>query len=902
MKQAKRLIVAFLCLALVLTGTLLVVVACGEEGYSITASFNSQEGTVTYTDQQQNRRYAADEQVTVTVTPNENYQVQSFKVNGDEQPLADGTYTFNITQNTEIVVTFEPTDTDVNHVLTYGLGAHAASGATAPAQESLAQGETTSLPQGPSAEQGWEFGGWSDGTQTYAAGATFTMPGDDVTLTAQWNSADTPTTYTLTVEKTENGSVEVDPEEGPYPTGTEITVTATPDPGYEIYTFMVNDAPVNHKDGVYSFTITENTTITVYFTQSVFQTYSLRTEINVVGTGTITVQPQKTEYIEGDEITVTFVPAQNYTLNRFTVQGVDAELTDEQARSYTFNIADNTVIRAYFKATETTTSLPDYFYGQWTQINPLGGHVGKVEISATEFKYNDDIKGEQTYQVVQTPEGYAYKNDPFTTYFGFFTEDHDVLYIHMGGTLFYLFTADGTIPDKTFPTAFNNTKWDSENMGRISFELGKAKLDGNNAYLLDAEQDGDAYTLHVLYNGGYWILTYTLQDKSLTFAQPGGQGQDRTYILLEAKPLPDEYKGTWTIVGNGEDLTVDSDGYLHYRGEIRDVMTAGKVNYAYEFTIDDSRFGLGVLYGTQMLFVLDFADDNYELYCLQGTDVPNSTVGLPDDYNGDWVYQPSGGDKLTLHIEGGTITINGQQVKYWGEEIQEEGYIARAVYDNSYWDVIISSSMVEFGSVMFDHSANKDKWDLQFRREGSAGVTFPSTFVGRWTQLGGDNVIVIGDDTFSFNGTNCTGASLTWDTYKITGALNATVSLWEEGYYMNALLKVETDSGTFYYENGTPSTSFPTDWRGKTFTSGEDTVIIAANGNATLNGNALRLIDYTLSYSGSSGLDGTPGTPDTGFAYDEVTKTLYIITFNADGGFTLSDLDGNNTKLFTPSV
>ena len=78
MKRTKTLIVAILCLTLVLTSALLVVAACGEEGYSITvSSYDDQQGTVTYTQPQKGELYDPDETVTITVTPKDGYEVVS---------------------------------------------------------------------------------------------------------------------------------------------------------------------------------------------------------------------------------------------------------------------------------------------------------------------------------------------------------------------------------------------------------------------------------------------------------------------------------------------------------------------------------------------------------------------------------------------------------------------------------------------------------------------------------------------------------------------------------------------------------------------------------------------------------------------------------------------------------
>ena len=76
---------------------------------------------------------------------------------------------------------------NTTYKLTYALGDHAASSATAPAaKEELKEGDKVTLEAAPAAAFGYTFDKWSDGTNTYAAGAEFTMPASDVTLTATW--------------------------------------------------------------------------------------------------------------------------------------------------------------------------------------------------------------------------------------------------------------------------------------------------------------------------------------------------------------------------------------------------------------------------------------------------------------------------------------------------------------------------------------------------------------------------------------------------------------------------------------------------------------------------------------------------------------------------------------------
>ena len=76
---------------------------------------------------------------------------------------------------------------DVTYDLNGGTG-------TTPTQDALAEGKTFTLHNGVdgiTTPTGKEFAGWSDGTNTYAAGATYTMGAAAVIFTAQWKAAPT---------------------------------------------------------------------------------------------------------------------------------------------------------------------------------------------------------------------------------------------------------------------------------------------------------------------------------------------------------------------------------------------------------------------------------------------------------------------------------------------------------------------------------------------------------------------------------------------------------------------------------------------------------------------------------------------------------------------------------------
>ena len=86
------------------------------------------------------------------------------------------------------------------------------------------------LPAAPS-KSGYTFVHWSDGTNTYDPGDSVPVTGN-VTFTAVWQAINIPDPNGITVTQPENGTVKVNPSNGS--AGTFITVTATPDEGYEL--------------------------------------------------------------------------------------------------------------------------------------------------------------------------------------------------------------------------------------------------------------------------------------------------------------------------------------------------------------------------------------------------------------------------------------------------------------------------------------------------------------------------------------------------------------------------------------------------------------------------------------------------------------------------------------------
>lgn len=79
-----------------------------ETGFKVTLNFDSNKGSVTLSKPAEGELYDADEEVTVTVTPNEGWLLDAFTVSGfDDAALNEGGYTFKIQADTTVTATFK---------------------------------------------------------------------------------------------------------------------------------------------------------------------------------------------------------------------------------------------------------------------------------------------------------------------------------------------------------------------------------------------------------------------------------------------------------------------------------------------------------------------------------------------------------------------------------------------------------------------------------------------------------------------------------------------------------------------------------------------------------------------------------------------------------------------------
>ncbi|MBI2424223.1 MAG: hypothetical protein HYV27_15435 [Candidatus Hydrogenedentes bacterium] len=161
-------------------------------------------------------------------------------------------------------------------------------GTVSPEMGTYVQGTTVTVT--PSPASGWVFDHWSGGTSGSANPASITMIGHKL-ITAVFVQE-----FALTVETDGQGTVEVSPENGPYDSGTTVTLTPTPATDW-VFDHWEGDLTGNSDPG--TLTMDGDKTVTAVFVQG----FSLTS--NTSGQGTLEVLPAEGPYTSGSVVTLT---------------------------------------------------------------------------------------------------------------------------------------------------------------------------------------------------------------------------------------------------------------------------------------------------------------------------------------------------------------------------------------------------------------------------------------------------------------------------------------------------------------------------------------------------------------------------------------------------------------------
>ena len=199
--------------------------------------------------------YTEGTSVTLTATNNPGYRFVGWVDQSGQSVSSDNPFTFVATSDSTLTAKFEQVYTVTVNV--------SGNGTATADKNTAAEGKTVTLTATP--DSGYRFTGWtsSDGVTFANASSestTFTMPAGDVTVTAGFTRISPgSTTYAVTAPDVENGTVRVSPSRASR--GTTVTITVTPDEGYELESLTVLDSRDNEialtdkGDGKYTFTM-----------------------------------------------------------------------------------------------------------------------------------------------------------------------------------------------------------------------------------------------------------------------------------------------------------------------------------------------------------------------------------------------------------------------------------------------------------------------------------------------------------------------------------------------------------------------------------------------------------------------------------------------------------------------
>ncbi len=351
------------------------------------------------------------------------------------------------------------------------------------------EGTTVNLTATP--DTGWEFSGWSGDLSGSNSSESITMDSDK-TVTAEF----TQITHTLTVNVTPSAGGSVSPNGGTYNYGEDVTLTATPNTGYD---FVQWTGDATGTSDIVTVNMDSDKTVTAEFTQI---THTLTVDVSPAATSSVTLDPSGGTYNYGDTVTITPTANSGYVFYEWSgdAGGNDNPLTIimDSDKNITANFVDYTV---YIILENNIDLYPDDLIGV------LIGDDNLVYADAgSETGYNANTST-STWTEITYGVDYPNESSPVAYTLSGPTENLDILMtwdeLPHGGVAADGYNGDGYY----FPIA---------EFDQFLFEAGKTyRINGNGI----VEESTDNYTLSGSWwssdpNDGFVVSSRTLSVKS----------------------------------------------------------------------------------------------------------------------------------------------------------------------------------------------------------------------------------------------------------------------------------------------------------------------------------------------------------------------------------------------------
>lgn len=300
------------------------------------------------------------EKVTITAVPGANHSFSHFEVNGSSNGA--NPVSFEMRKNTTVKAVFKADPVDPGNLMINIKGDGRV--IKDPQKEYYNIGDIVSLTAVSGA--GWYFDHWEGDLE----GSEPTNPELVINLDAKKTvtAVFETTNFLLNINQQGEGTVTRSPERTAYNHGETVTLTATPAVGW-LFDHWEGDLSGSAAED--TITVDTNKNVTAVFVK---ETYTINTQI--VGMGTVKLNPQKAGYTYGDEVEVTVAPMSGYLFDHW--EG-DLNGTEE---TKTITIDGNKTVTAFFRNYAKVT------------VNYTGAHSPEVTLS-----YLDQAKIGGTYQL-----------------------------------------------------------------------------------------------------------------------------------------------------------------------------------------------------------------------------------------------------------------------------------------------------------------------------------------------------------------------------------------------------------------------------------------------------------------------------------------------------------------------
>lgn len=291
------------------------------------------------------------EQITLTVSPNEGYELEELRVNDQVVNVTNNQYTFAMpASNVNVTATFREKQTQYDVVI-----ATLFNGKITANKSKANAGETITLTIEPDTDYELTTLKYTDENgeehNIDMQGKSFVMPASNVLVQATFTKKGEPqpTKHRIYTNPNGDGRIEVDKTEAAK--GEKVTFTLIPEEGNTITSLSVRSGSgqVTIIDGNSFIMPNEDVTINATFKPAQGTAYNIKA-IQPQEGGTVTVPASAKA---GDTVTITATPKEGYVLDKFTVTK-DADGSEVQVTDGKFTMpAGNVTVTATFKKSET---------------------------------------------------------------------------------------------------------------------------------------------------------------------------------------------------------------------------------------------------------------------------------------------------------------------------------------------------------------------------------------------------------------------------------------------------------------------------------------------------------------------------------------------------------------------